>query len=346
MSSNTPYNADNFGPEDNPWSAEGLSNSPNADTVRKGVDKKVADSTGLKASGLFNRYPFVFTTIILSGLLVWFLIDLSQPAEVSPETTEPIGEARPAPQEISAHEEDGPAAAHARNMELEQKEEGDKHGDLVPLEVSGEEKPEQRNSMLENTVGTDNEAADKETVEEKSNERDETSPEPSDYVPEFTTGSNREVTGSRLSGGNTTTSSNSPLKGTISASSSSLMIKENLWVYENRTSDNADKVVGLNYSASDMPAYPGGDDRLLEHLRYEIGQIRLPDNISMTSRNTVIQFTVSPKGFIEDVKLLNTVPAVVESKIRQAIKTLETFSRGTKSGKKGSVIYQVSVTFD
>ena len=96
----------------------------------------------------------------------------------------------------------------------------------------------------------------------------------------------------------------------------------------------------------DMPSYPGGTEKLKSNLLFETGQIKMPEGSVLKGNNAVVSFVVTPKGVIKDIKVLGQVPVEVENAITKAVTKLGYFNKGKKLGKKGSLLYQVSITFD
>jgi hypothetical protein len=161
-------------------------------------------------------------------------------------------------------------------------------------------------------------------------------------IPEMT-GAKKEITGVKLSSGSDKAAAKA-LTGFIRAEEALVVMKENLYVYESRK-ENANTLAGLQYAASDMPAYPGGDDELTLQLAYLIGSLNLTADETLQRTSVILELVVNAKGEVERTTILSPVPNSVKNRITEAVSKLGHWQAGKKSGKKGSIIYQVSVQF-
>lgn len=97
------------------------------------------------------------------------------------------------------------------------------------------------------------------------------------------------------------------------------------------------------FNIEDMPSYPGGTDALNAYVKGRLSTKSYTIDVSNIS--TMVEFVVTSKGKVENIKLQNQVDAAVEKDIREVLSNLK-FNPGKKSGKKGSMHYMMALTYD
>ena len=175
--------------------------------------------------------------------------------------------------------------------------------------------------------------------------------------PERTT-NNDNIHGFKITGnGNTGTNFS---ETDVKLSVVKLAFKENLWIYSkqqqvsaggnhnvnNPNIGNSDKhnSVSFNYSPSEMPQYQGGDDKFQEDLQYELEKINL-ENLGKEHRSVLVYFEVNAKGNIENINISGKTNSKINNAVKKAIKNCGYWSKAKKSGKKGSLVYNIALTF-
>lgn len=97
------------------------------------------------------------------------------------------------------------------------------------------------------------------------------------------------------------------------------------------------------FNLADMPSYPGGTDALNSYVKGRLSTKSY--SIDVSNISTMVEFVVTSKGKVEDIKLQNQVDAAVEKDIKEVLSNLK-FNPGKKSGKKGSMYYMMALTYN
>lgn len=97
------------------------------------------------------------------------------------------------------------------------------------------------------------------------------------------------------------------------------------------------------YNIEDMPSYPGGTDALNSYVKGRLSTKSY--SIDVSNISTMVEFVVTSKGKVENIKLQNQIDAAVEKDIREVLSNLK-FNPGKKSGKKGSMHYMMALTYN
>lgn len=164
-----------------------------------------------------------------------------------------------------------------------------------------------------------------------------------------------KYTGFKTTGSHTSNSNKRNPDLAINISSVRVEQMQNLAVYLN-SMQNKTKVVNgqlqnssgsqssVDYSPDDMPAYPGGNDRLEEDLKYLVAKHsfgeKYDENVS-----AMVSFNIDPKGRMDDIKIYSHKTQEIRKAITNALHELDPWSRGKKIGKKGSVHYEILLSF-
>ncbi len=100
----------------------------------------------------------------------------------------------------------------------------------------------------------------------------------------------------------------------------------------------------VDYSPEDMPAYPGGNDRLEEDLKYLVAKHSFSEKYEQNV-SAMVSFTIDAKGRMDDIKIYSHKTQEIKKAITNALHELDPWSRGKKIGKKGSVHYEILLSF-
>jgi hypothetical protein len=118
--------------------------------------------------------------------------------------------------------------------------------------------------------------------------------------------------------------------------------RENMNVTNPNIGSDLSKRKTNSYNLEDMPQYKGGNEALSAYVK---GRIALKSyHLKESSVSTVVEFVVTSKGKVEDIKFQNPLDPVMEKDIREVLSNV-TFSPGKKSGKKGSMYYMMALMF-
>lgn len=118
--------------------------------------------------------------------------------------------------------------------------------------------------------------------------------------------------------------------------------RENMDVTNPNIGSDLSKRKTNSFNLEDMPQYKGGSEALSAYVK---GKIALKSyNLKEASVSTVVEFVVTSKGKVDEIKFQNPLDPVMEKDIREILSAL-TFSPGKKSGKKGSMYYMMALMF-
>jgi hypothetical protein len=98
-----------------------------------------------------------------------------------------------------------------------------------------------------------------------------------------------------------------------------------------------------SFNLEDMPQYKGGNEALAGYVKGKIAIKSYP--LKESSVSTIVEFVVTSKGRIEDIKFQNTLDPTMEKDIKEVLSNV-TFTPGKKSGKKGSMYYMMALMFE
>lgn len=98
-----------------------------------------------------------------------------------------------------------------------------------------------------------------------------------------------------------------------------------------------------SFNLEDMPQYKGGNEALAGYVKGKIALKSYP--LKESSLSTVVEFVVTSKGRIEDIKFQNALDPTMEKDIKEVLSNV-TFTPGKKSGKKGSMYYMMAMMFE
>jgi protein TonB len=92
------------------------------------------------------------------------------------------------------------------------------------------------------------------------------------------------------------------------------------------------------------PEYPGGVVKLLQFIK---NKLKYP--VEAAKKNiqgkVVVQFTVKADGKLDDIKVLNSVHALLDREAIRIVKAMPKWKPGEHEGKKVDVIFMLPVTF-
>lgn len=98
-----------------------------------------------------------------------------------------------------------------------------------------------------------------------------------------------------------------------------------------------------SFNLEDMPHYKGGNEAFAGYVK---GKIALKSySLKESSVSTIVEFVVTSKGKIEDIKFQNALDPTMEKDIKDVLSNV-TFNPGKKSGKKGSMYYMMALMFE
>ena len=94
----------------------------------------------------------------------------------------------------------------------------------------------------------------------------------------------------------------------------------------------------------EMPAYPGGDQKLMEFIAKGIKYPQIARETGIQGR-VFVGFVVEPDGSISNVKLLRGIGGGCDEEAMRVIKSLPKWKPGKQRGKAVRVSYQIPVLF-
>ncbi|WP_462264827.1 energy transducer TonB [Mucilaginibacter sp.] len=102
-------------------------------------------------------------------------------------------------------------------------------------------------------------------------------------------------------------------------------------------------VDSLAYNDDDetLPTFPGGQDAMTNYFK---NTIHYPKNISEV--RVIVQFTVSPIGKLEDIKLIKGLVPDANQEVIKALKASPKWIPGTRHNKPVSVVYTLPIKFE
>ncbi|HCA82869.1 MAG TPA: hypothetical protein DEP18_03715 [Flavobacteriales bacterium] len=104
------------------------------------------------------------------------------------------------------------------------------------------------------------------------------------------------------------------------------------------------KTSNNSYSLEDMPYHTGGDQGLISYISRNLNnKIHIRKKDAVYSVNVV--FEVTAKGKVENVEILDDIPAPMADVIKQVILNDTGWNAGKKSGKKGALQLIVNISF-
>lgn len=107
--------------------------------------------------------------------------------------------------------------------------------------------------------------------------------------------------------------------------------------------DPVSKKKNNSFNLEDMPHYKGGNEALAGYVK---GKIALKSyQLKESSVSTIVEFVVTSKGKIEDIKFQNALDPAMEKDVKDVLSNV-TFTPGKKSGKKGSMYYMMALMFE
>jgi len=101
----------------------------------------------------------------------------------------------------------------------------------------------------------------------------------------------------------------------------------------------------MNVSPKDWPKYKGGDQKLRNDLLVSIGVIDMGGQNKLFNNSVLVEFVVTQKGNIQEIRLGDNVPSEVRTKVTRALGNISSFQPGKKFGKKSKVKYVLSIAF-
>ena len=107
------------------------------------------------------------------------------------------------------------------------------------------------------------------------------------------------------------------------------------------TSENVDEVFT---SVDKMPSFPGGEAALMMFIRDKITYPEAAEDKNIQGR-VVVQFVVDTAGQVGEVKVARSVDPDLDREAVRVVKTLPSFTPGTRLGKPVNVWYTLPVNF-
>ena len=93
-----------------------------------------------------------------------------------------------------------------------------------------------------------------------------------------------------------------------------------------------------------MPAFPGGDDKLVEYLSKKL--IYPKEAVAKKIQGRVIcKFMVNEDGSITNIEVIRSVDPLLDAEAIRVIKTLPKFVPGTQHKKPLGVYFTLPITF-
>lgn len=100
----------------------------------------------------------------------------------------------------------------------------------------------------------------------------------------------------------------------------------------------------FSYEMSDMPQYRGGKSKIESDLTAYLSKIKYTGTFNKKV-NAVLTFVIDSKGNMEEINVIGAPNAQVKNEIVKAAQKLGTWSKSSKSGKKGSLYYEIMLSF-
>lgn len=94
----------------------------------------------------------------------------------------------------------------------------------------------------------------------------------------------------------------------------------------------------------EMPAYPGGDQKLMEYIAKNIKYPQIARESGIQGR-VFVGFVVEPDGSVSNVKLLRGIGGGCDEEAMRVIKSMPKWKPGKQRGKAVRVSYQIPVNF-
>ena len=94
----------------------------------------------------------------------------------------------------------------------------------------------------------------------------------------------------------------------------------------------------------EMPAYPGGDQKLMEYIAKNIKYPQIARESSIQGR-VFVNFVVEPDGSVTNVKVLRGIGGGCDEEAMRVIKSMPKWKPGKQRGKAVRVSYQIPVMF-
>ena len=94
----------------------------------------------------------------------------------------------------------------------------------------------------------------------------------------------------------------------------------------------------------EMPAYPGGDDKLYEYLGKNIKYPQIARESGIQGR-VFVNFVVEPDGSVSNVKVMRGIGGGCDEEAVRVIKTMPKWKPGKQRGKAVRVTYTIPVVF-
>lgn len=98
------------------------------------------------------------------------------------------------------------------------------------------------------------------------------------------------------------------------------------------------------YNMSEMPQYRGGKSKIESDLHANLSKANYPGSFDKKV-NAVLTFVVDSRGKVKDIKVIGTPNTQIKTEIISAVNKLGTWSKSSKSGKKGSLYYEIMLSF-
>lgn len=100
----------------------------------------------------------------------------------------------------------------------------------------------------------------------------------------------------------------------------------------------------FSYNMSEMPQYRGGKSKIESDLHANLSKANFPGSFDKKV-NAVLTFVVDSRGKVKDIKVIGTPNTQIKTEIIKAVNGLSTWSKSSKSGKKGSLYYEIMLSF-
>jgi hypothetical protein len=100
----------------------------------------------------------------------------------------------------------------------------------------------------------------------------------------------------------------------------------------------------FSYNMSEMPQYRGGKSKVESDLHAGLSKVSYPGSFDKKV-NAVLTFVVDSRGKVKDIKVIGTPNAQIKMEIIRAVNGLGPWSKSSKSGKKGSLYYEIMLSF-
>ncbi|MDX1653350.1 MAG: hypothetical protein R3277_12710 [Brumimicrobium sp.] len=96
-----------------------------------------------------------------------------------------------------------------------------------------------------------------------------------------------------------------------------------------------------NYSLSDLPSFPGGDEALVNYFKGKMRPIQVPAAEDKFDRSVMIELEINSRGKLKESKIFGNLHPTHQTQLQKAIDELPQFEKG----KGESVKYSLSVSF-